>query len=59
MFIGYSRSITKRSRPTRGCNQLGQRSKSERWNAILEFLLKYQQQSEGGQAPEPPVVGPQ
>ena len=43
--------------PTRGCRRLGQGSASERWNAIFEFLLKYQHQVGGGQAPEPPAVG--
>ena len=43
--------------PTRGCRRLGQGSESECWNAFLEFLLKYQQQTGGGQAPEPPAVG--
>jgi hypothetical protein len=35
----------------------GQGSSSERWNAILDFLLKFQQQYGSGQAPEPPAVG--
>ena len=34
-------------RPTRGCRRLGQGSASERWNAVLEFLLKYQLTSRG------------
>jgi hypothetical protein len=44
-------------RPTRGFSRLGQGSMRERWNAILDFLLKYKQHIEGGQAPEPPAVG--
>jgi hypothetical protein len=44
-------------RPTRGCRRLGQSSARSRWNAVLEFLLKYQQQIGCGQAPEPPAVG--
>jgi hypothetical protein len=37
--------------PTRGCRRLRQGSKSQRWNAVLEFLLKYQQQAGSDQAP--------
>jgi hypothetical protein len=44
-------------RPTRGCRRHGQGLKRERRIAILEFLLKYKQQTGRGQAPEPPAVG--
>jgi hypothetical protein len=36
-----NKGINKVPRPTRGCNRLGQGSKRERLNAIVEFLLEW------------------
>jgi hypothetical protein len=41
-----------------GFSRLGQGSKSERRIAITDFLLKWSPDSGGGQAAEPPAVGP-
>jgi hypothetical protein len=40
-----------------GCRRLGQGSKRERSNAVLDFLLKWYQKCGRGQAPEPCPLG--